>query len=363
MSRIRNVEIEDLLSREPVSLDTEAIANNLHDNVVLITGAGGSIGSELCRQICLFKPNRIVLVEQAENNLFFIHNQLKENYPDVDIVPCIADICDKHRIEYIFELYQPKFVFHSAAHKHVPMMEWNPGEAIKNNVIGSKIVADVANDKNVDRFVMISTDKAVNPTSVMGATKRLAEVYIKSLSEKSNTIFCAVRFGNVLNSIGSVIPTFKKQIVGGGPVTVTHPDMKRYFMTISEASQLVLQAAVLSNGGEIFVLDMGEPVYIKDLAEELIRLSGFEPYKDIDIIFTGIRPGEKLFEELSLNEENIIKTEHQKIFVYDIKPKPRSYVTKRIQQMDEIAETNERLKIIKKLSEILPEYKPPIQND
>ena len=315
VSQIREVNIEDLLGRDPVQLDTERISDMVRDEVVLVTGAGGSIGSELCRQVARFQPRAIVLLEQAENALYHIHRELQPRFPDVAFLPRICDVCDRTRLDMVFGETRPSVVLHAAAHKHVPMMEWNPGEAVKNNVGGSTNVSDAAHDHGVRRFVMISTDKAVNPTSVMGCTKRVAELYVQSQAERSRTTFVTVRFGNVLGSNGSVIPLFKKQIAAGGPVTVTHPDMERFFMTIPEASQLVLQAGAMGDSGEIYVLDMGEPVKITQLAEDLIRLSGFRPNRDIDIVFTGIRPGEKLFEELSIDGENATKTKHPKIFV------------------------------------------------
>ncbi len=315
LSRIRDVAIEDLLRRDPVRLDTDSVADLVRGRSVLVTGAGGSIGSELCRQVAAYGPSELVLVERCENNLFEIHSELRSRFPKLDFVPAIADITDRVRMESVFTDHQPRIVFHAAAHKHVPMMEWNPAEAVKNNVVGTRIVADLADTHGVERFVMISTDKAVNPTSVMGATKRAAELYVQALSLRSGTFFATVRFGNVLGSAGSVIPIFRKQIQRGGPITVTHPEMTRYFMTIPEAVQLVTQAATLSQGGEIFILDMGRPVKIVDLAHDLIRLSGLEPDRDIEIEFTGIRPGEKLFEELSTTKESVERTAHPKIFV------------------------------------------------
>jgi FlaA1/EpsC-like NDP-sugar epimerase len=314
LSRIRDVAIEDLLRREPVRLGTESVAGIVRGHSVMVTGAGGSIGSELCRQVAAHRPARLVLVERSENNLFEIHSELCGRFADVEVVPCVADITDVPRITSVFREHRPAVVFHAAAYKHVPMMEWNPAEAVKNNILGTQVVADLADSLAVERFVMISTDKAVNPSSVMGATKRAAELYVQALSRQSATHFATVRFGNVLGSAGSVIPIFRRQIEDGGPITVTHPDMTRYFMTIPEAVQLVTQAAALSSGGETFILDMGQPVRIIDLAHDLIRLSGLEPDKDIEIRYIGIRPGEKLFEELSTVGEGIERTTHPKIF-------------------------------------------------
>jgi FlaA1/EpsC-like NDP-sugar epimerase len=318
LTRIREVTIEDLLGREAVELDLDAIGRFLCEKRVLVTGAGGSIGSELCRQVTKYGPQKLLLLEQAENALFEIHRELLEIAGELEIVPCIADVCDSKRIDELFEKFKPQVIFHAAAHKHVPMMEWNPGEAIKNNVFGTKKVADAAHEHGAEAFVMISTDKAVNPTSIMGASKRVAEIYVQGLSSSSKTTFVAVRFGNVLGSAGSVIPIFKDQIKKGGPVTVTHPEMKRYFMTIPEACQLVMQSATMGNGGEIFVLDMGEPVKIVDLAKDLVRLSGFSE-EEMSIEFTGIRPGEKLFEELSTSSEKMEKTRHPSIYIGKIK--------------------------------------------
>ncbi|GAG79693.1 unnamed protein product, partial [marine sediment metagenome] len=274
---------------------------------------GGSIGSEMCRQLCNFNPKLLLLIEQAENPLFYVERELRKQFPNVPTTAIICNITDKMRVEEIFEKYKPQVVIHAAAHKHVPLMELNPGEAIKNNVVGTQIVADAADNYGTTNFVMISTDKAVNPTSLMGSSKRIAEIYIQDLSRTSKTHFVTVRFGNVLGSDGSVVPIFKKQIAEGGPLTITHPQMKRYFMTIPEASQLVLQAATMGKGGEIFVLDMGEPVKIVDLARELITLSGLRPGEDIEMVFTGPRPGEKLFEELSIKGEDMQPTRHPKI--------------------------------------------------
>ncbi len=362
LSRIRGLSIEDLLRREAVVLETEAISEALRGRVVLVTGAGGSIGAELCRQICRFSPSALVLVEQAENNLFHIHRELIAAYPSLSasITPCVADICDAARIEAVFRAHRPAIVFHAAAHKHVPMMEWNPGEAVKNNVFGTRTLADASHAHGVGQFVMISTDKAVNPTSVMGVSKRCAEIYIQSLSQSSETRFVTVRFGNVLGSAGSVIPLFQEQIAQGGPVTVTHPEMKRYFMTIPEACQLVLQAGSMGQGGEIFVLDMGEPVKIVDLARDLITLSGLRVGEDIEIQFSGVRPGEKLFEELSLASEQLDKTRHPKIFVGRFRPNELEAVKQAFAELRALADAGASEQIREKFRQIVPEYTPDV---
>jgi FlaA1/EpsC-like NDP-sugar epimerase len=316
VSSLKNVEVEDLLGRDPVKLDINAISEYVTGNTVLVTGAGGSIGSEICRQVMRFSPGKIILLGHGEFSIYSIDMELKQQYAntDIDIVPVIADVQDRDRIFEVIEEHQPTIIYHAAAHKHVPLMEYNPHEAVKNNVIGTKNVAEAADTLGVNTFVMVSTDKAVNPTNVMGATKRVAEMVVQQMARHSRTKFVAVRFGNVLGSRGSVIPLFKKQIEKGGPVTVTHPEMTRYFMTIPEASRLVIQAGTLANGGEIFVLDMGEPVKIVDLARNLIRLSGYTE-EEIPIEFTGIRPGEKMYEEL-LGEEEILPGEvYEKIYV------------------------------------------------
>src|SRR5690606_17476941 len=297
---LRNVEVEDLLGRDPVILESDGIKDYIEGKVVLVTGAGGSIGSELCRQIISFNPGQLLLLGHGENSIYQIHRELSPR--GIKLIPVIADVQDRARMEDVFRKHRPQVVFHAAAHKHVPLMEENPSEAIKNNVFGTRNVADLADQYGSHKFVLVSTDKAVNPTSIMGTTKRIAEMYIQCLAKQSKTSFSAVRFGNVLGSRGSVIPLFKEQIAKGGPVTVTHPEMIRYFMTIPEASRLVLQAGAYATGGEIFILDMGEPVKIADLARDLIKLSGLEPDVDIMIEYTGIRTGEKLYEELLLNE-------------------------------------------------------------
>ena len=305
VNQLKKVEVEDLLGRDPVELDMALISNELTNKTILVTGAGGSIGSEICRQVCKFEPETIILLGHGENSIYLVYQELSKEFGDrIKFVPVIADVQNKNRILQVMEKYKPYAVYHAAAHKHVPLMEFNPLEAVKNNILGTKNTAESAKEVNVNKFVMISTDKAVNPPNVMGATKRVAEMVVQSLNDKSSlTSFVAVRFGNVLGSRGSVIPLFKKQIEAGGPVTVTHPKMTRYFMTIPEASRLVLQAGALAQGGEVFVLDMGKPVKIVDLAKNLIHLSG-KKEEDIGIEFSGIRPGEKLFEEL-LNEKEI----------------------------------------------------------
>ena len=359
LSRIRDVAIDDLLRREPVVLDDGLMVTGLRDRVVLVTGAGGSIGAELCRQIAGYRPKKLILLEQAENGLFQIHRELVQAQPGLAFVPCIADVCDEARMRHVFLEHRPECVFHAAAHKHVPMMEWNPGEAVKNNVFGTRLVADLAHEYGAARFVFVSTDKAVNPTSVMGATKRVAEIYVQALSQRSKTRFATVRFGNVLASAGSVVPIFQEQIAAGGPVTVTHPEMRRYFMTIPEACQLVLQAGVMGEGGEIFVLDMGEPVRIVDLARDLIRLSGLVPDDDIELRFTGLRPGEKLFEELSVAAESADKTRHPKIFIGRLAPHPYDEVVGRLGELQQLVSSEaEPARVRAALAGLVPEYRP-----
>lgn len=356
VSQIRNVDINDLLGREAVELDLQSIETFLKNKVIFVSGAGGSIGSEMCRQVCNFGPKLLLLVEQAENPLFYIERELRSKFPALQVKAIICDITDKIRVNEIFDKFRPEVVIHAAAHKHVPLMELNPGEAIKNNVVGTQTVADAADRFGSTNFVMISTDKAVNPTSIMGSSKRIAEMYIQDLSKTSKTQFVTVRFGNVLDSEGSVVPIFKKQIAEGGPVTVTHPDMKRYFMTIPEASQLVLQAATMGKGGEIFVLDMGEPVKIVDLAKELITLSGFSPEEDIEIKFTGMRPGEKLFEELSIAGEDMQPTSHPKIAIWKNIIKDREKLRSGINELVTIAKTGSYDDLTKKIKELVPTY-------
>lgn len=316
IKKIRDVQIEDLLGREPVKVNLDEISGYLQNKVVLVTGGGGSIGSELCRQVSSLNPKQLIILDNYENNAYAIQQELVRKYgTSLNLITVIASIREEKRMDDIFNKYKPEVVFHAAAHKHVPLMEKNPSEAVKNNIFGTKNVAVLSDKYKVKRFVLISTDKAVNPTNIMGATKRAAEMIIQAMNEKSETEFVAVRFGNVLGSNGSVIPLFKKQIEEGGPITITHPEITRYFMTIPEAVQLVIQAGAMTKGGEIFVLDMGEPVKIVDLAKNLIKLSGFEEDVDICIEFTGLRPGEKLYEELLMSEEGLTDTSHEKIFI------------------------------------------------
>lgn len=315
ISKLKEVDVNDLLGREPVKVDLSAIMDYVAGKVVLVTGGGGSIGSEICRQVAGHNPKMLVLVDIYENTTYDIQNELKNRFPDLNLVVLIASVRNTKRMDMIFETYRPDIVYHAAAHKHVPLMEDSPNEAVKNNVLGTWKVVQAADKWKVKRFVMISTDKAVNPTNIMGATKRICEMIIQTYNSRSRTEFVAVRFGNVLGSNGSVIPLFKRQIEQGGPVTVTHPDIIRYFMTIPEAVSLVLQAGAYAKGGEIFVLDMGEPVKIADLARNLILLSGHKPGEDIQIIYTGLRPGEKLYEEMLMHEEGLQDTENKLIHI------------------------------------------------
>ena len=355
VSHLHPVSIEDLLERDEIQLDTSKVETYLKDKVVLVTGAGGSIGSEICRQVLRVKPKKLLLLGHGENSIYLIHQELRNIAPQDTLVPIIADIRDKNQLEQIFKNYNPDVVFHAAAHKHVPLMEIQPIAAVLNNIYGTRNVADVAGAHGVDRFVMISTDKAVNPTSVMGATKRVAEKVVLGMNHTYDTKFITVRFGNVLGSRGSVIPLFRKQIEAGGPVTVTDPEMTRYFMTIPEASQLVLQAGAMGNGGEVFLLDMGEPVKIVDLAKNMIRLSGFEPNKDIRIEFTGLRPGEKLYEELLTAGEGTNTTTHKKIFEAALEDVDQEWLSREIERFD-TCKTD--IDVINVLQDIIPTYDP-----
>lgn len=358
IQQVREVDLEDLLGREAVRLDQATIEGCLRGKRVLVTGAAGSIGSEICRQVARFQPHAMLLFDQAESPLFQIHNELGERFPELHLTALVGDICDSNRVEGVFDEFQPQVVFHAAAYKHVPLMESNPCEAVHNNVFGTRIVADAAATFGAERFVLVSTDKAVNPTSVMGASKRAAELYVQSLAEASRTHFVTVRFGNVLGSAGSVVPTFKRQIAAGGPVTVTHPEVTRFFMTIPEATQLVLQAGSMGNGGEIFLLDMGEPVKIVSLAEELITLSGFVPHEDIEIRFTGLRPGEKLYEELLTAAEGVRPTPHEKIQVAAAAVVDRTRLLAQLETLRAAQRGMDLPGIAAALHNLVPEYRP-----
>lgn len=355
ISRLRKVEIEDLLGREPVNVNLDEIMGYVKGKVVLVTGGGGSIGSELCRQLAGHKVKQLIIFDIYENNAYEIQQELKRKYPRLDLVVLIGSVRNTNRLDYLFRTYRPDIVYHAAAHKHVPLMEDSPNEAIKNNVLGTYKTAGAAIKYKAQRFILISTDKAVNPTNIMGASKRLCEMVIQMSNQKSSTEFVAVRFGNVLGSNGSVIPLFKQQIESGGPVTVTHKDIIRYFMTIPEAVSLVIQAGAYAKGGEIFVLNMGNPVRILDMAENLIRLSGYEPYKDIDICFTGLRPGEKLYEELLMDEEGLQKTVNDRIFIG--KPIDMDYdrFEKGLQRLGEAA-LSENADVRELVHDLVPEY-------
>lgn len=361
MNSLRDVQIEDLLGREPVQLDNKNIQSLIKDKTVLVTGGGGSIGSELCRQIMKYTPEKLIILDIYENNLYDIEIELKAEYPKGQIEAVIASIRDKARLEEVFEEFRPSLVFHAAAHKHVPLMENNPLEAIKNNVFGTYNVVNCANEYNVEKFVLISTDKAVNPTNIMGASKRLCEMIVQAKNKVSKTEYVAVRFGNVLGSNGSVIPLFKKQIEKGGPVTVTHKDITRFFMTIPEAVQLILQAVTYAEGGEIFVLDMGEPVKIYDLAVSLIKLLGYEPNVDIPIQITGLRPGEKLYEEILMEEEGLQATKHNKIFVSQPMHLEMQELQEKLDILDKLEydENYSRNHIKQVMKDVVPTYKDP----
>ena len=355
VSMLKDVKIEDLLGREPIDLHLEEIAEYIGGKTILVTGGGGSIGSEICRQVALHKPKRLIIVDVYENNAYEIQLELQKKYPDLDLVTLIASVRDKKRIEEIFEEYHPDIVYHAAAHKHVPLMEDSPNEAIKNNVMGTYNVASASNKFHVRKMVLISTDKAVRPTNVMGASKRICEIIIQAFAQLSPTEYAAVRFGNVLGSNGSVIPIFRRQIETGGPITVTHPDIIRYFMTIPEAVSLVLQCGAYAKGGEIFILDMGEPVKILDMAKKMIRLSGLVPGKDIEIVFTGLRSGEKLYEELLIDDKNLVKTENKRIFVAQMGEINPIDVCKKIKRLIDKA-YQETTDIRADIKEIVPEY-------
>ena len=356
VSMLREVQIEDLLGRDPVRLKMDEIGAYIENKVILVTGGGGSIGSELCRQAALHNPKQLIILDIYENNAYSIQLELKKKYPNLDLVTLIGSVRDKKRVEEIFRTYRPEIVCHAAAHKHVPLMEDSPNEAVKNNILGTYNVATAANKYHARKMVLISTDKAVRPTNVMGASKRICEIIIQVFAQFSATEYAAVRFGNVLGSNGSVIPLFREQIKNGGPVTVTHPDIIRYFMTIPEAVNLVLQCGAYAKGGEVFILDMGEPVKILDLAKKMIRLSGHVPGKDIEIKFTGLRPGEKLYEELLIDEENLIDTENKRIFVAQMGRLDPVETIRKIKKLIDSA-YGETDQIREQIKELVPEYK------
>lgn len=356
-NQIKSIKIEDLLERDPIKLDDLAISAQLKNKVVLITGAAGSIGSELARQCANYSPKKIYLLDQAESPLHELELEFNEKFKDTAFEVVIADIRNIERLKHVFNSFQPQIVFHAAAYKHVPMMENNPSESIFTNILGTKNTADLANEFKVERFVFVSTDKAVNPTNVMGASKRIAEIYIQSLGKKSQTKFITTRFGNVLGSNGSVIPRFKKQIEEGGPITITHPDITRYFMTIPEASQLVLEAGSIGKGGEIFVFNMGKSVKILDLVRKMILLSGLKENRDIKIIFTGLRPGEKLFEELLADTENTLPTHHDQILIGKVREYDYEEVKNIINELIKLFNTQNNELIVQRMKDLVPEFK------
>ena len=356
LADLRDVEMEDLLGREPISLDQREIENFLKDKKILVTGGAGSIGSELCRQIAKFKPRSLLVLDQDETGIFNISGELRNRFPQLKIVSIIADVRDKIKMKQIFKEFSPEVIFHAAAYKHVPLMEEHPDEAVKNNIFGTKNVADLAIEYGAEKFIFISTDKAVNPSSVMGATKRAGEMICQFSNQKNSTKFISVRFGNVLDSRGSVIPIFKEQIKKGGPVEITHPEMKRYFMVTSEACLLVMQAGAMGQGGEVFVLDMGSPIKILDLAKELIHLSGFEPDKDIPIVYTQPRPGEKFFEEILTAEEGTVATQNQKIFIAKLSNVNDNELNQKLERLEETVYKGDKDEIIKILKELVLNY-------
>ncbi|MGV1098832.1 polysaccharide biosynthesis protein [Thiovibrio sp. JS02] len=355
-SQLRPLTLEDLLGRDAVQLDARAIAGYLKGKSVLITGGGGSIGSELCRQVARQKPARLIVFDHGEYNLYAIDHELRKDFADLEIIAVLGDVKNRDRVEWVFKKFRPEVVFHAAAYKHVPMLELNPAEGVKNNVNGTRVVADAADRHGARRFVLVSTDKAVNPANVMGTTKRIAELYCQNLALRSSTKFITTRFGNVLGSAGSVVPLFERQIREGGPVTVTHREITRYFMTIPEAASLILQAGSMGKGGEIYVLDMGEPMLIRDLAEQMIRLSGLEPGEDIEIVYTGLRPGEKLFEEVFHEQENLQGTTHPKLQLAESRRIDWDWLLAELDRLEAAAASRDLDILIAHLQIIVPEY-------
>ena len=359
ISKLKDVDVNDLLGRDPITVDLDSIMGYVSDKVVMVTGGGGSIGSELCRQIASHNPKQLVIVDIYDNTTYDIQQELKRNYPELDLVVLIASVRNTKRMDLIFDKYRPEIVYHAAAHKHVPLMEDSPNEAVKNNVLGTWKVVQAADKYNVKRFVMISTDKAVNPTNIMGATKRICEMIIQTYNNRSKTEYVAVRFGNVLGSNGSVIPLFKKQIEAGGPVTITDKCIIRYFMTIPEAAQLVLEAGAMAGSSEVFVLDMGQPVKILDLAENLIKLSGYVPYVDIDIVETGLRPGEKLYEELLMKSDGLMKTTSSKIFIERQQEISQEEMDEKLDILHKALQAGGRENIRLAMKQVVPTYRDP----
>ncbi len=360
INALREVSIEDLLGRDPVTLNLQAIRSELSGKCVMISGAGGSIGTELCRQVARLAPSRLVLLENSEYNLYCIEGELHHKFPGIDLHAVLGSATDTAAVNHLFRATRPDVVYHAAAYKHVPMLETQVREAVYNNVVGTRVMAQAADQHGADAFVLISTDKAVNPANIMGASKRTAEIYCQNLNGQSDTRFATVRFGNVLDSAGSVVPLFRSQIEGGGPVTVTHPKMTRYFMTIPEASQLILQAESMSKGGEIYVLDMGEPVRIAYLAEQMIRLSGKEPGKDIQIVYTALRPGEKLYEELFHEKEKLLTTQHEKILLATHRPIAWDGLNKKMDAIEVACEQFDEAELLKLIDSLVPEMHRPI---
>ncbi len=363
VSQLRNLTLEDLLGREQVELDEESISDYLKHKNVLVTGAGGSIGSELCRQVAQQNPAKLIILDHGEFNLYNIDHEIRNHFPEIEIITVLGDVKNYDRVDWVFKKFHPQVIFHAAAYKHVPMIELNPAEGVVNNIIGSRTVADAADRYNADAFVFVSTDKAVNPANVMGTSKRIAEIYCQNLAEKSHTRFITTRFGNVLGSAGSVVPLFEKQILQGGPVTVTHKDISRYFMTIPEAVSLIFQAGAMGEGSEIFVLDMGEPVRIKHLAEQMIRIAGLIPEKDIKIVYTGLRPGEKLYEEIFHERENLRGTNHPKLLLAGSRQVNWNWLNDELKALASAATSRNVPHLIEHLRKIVPEYEGPHESD